>query len=111
MSYREAWVLMNHLPQESWTQTILRDRPATELAEMPVSAQAGPRKFGPWSQEHYLTASLIDAVRRVEYVLRRVNGDEKFPFPEPVARPGMERPVRRQNDAQVAYLRKLRATG
>jgi len=107
LSYRRVWSLMQRLPQESWTQTILRDRPVTE----PLPARSGPLRFGPWSQSDYLRASQIDALRRLEYVLRRVNGDDRFPFPDPVPRPGMDRPVRRQTDAAVTYLKGLRAKG
>lgn len=112
MSYRELWSLMQHLPEESWTQTILRDKPRTgTLADLPP-VEVGPRKFGPWSQHDYLIADLIDAVRTNNYLTAVGARLEPKPKPpEPVARPGLGRPRRRQSDAAVTYLNSLRAKG
>lgn len=103
---------MNRLPQESWTQTILRDKPLSEttLSEIPLAS--GPRKFGPWSQHDYLLARLVDAVEQNNYLTAIAGRLEPKPKPpEPVARPGLGRPLRKQSDANVAYLKNLRAKG
>jgi len=103
---------MQHLPQESWTQTILRDKPLAEvpLAEIPVAS--GSRKFGPWSQQDYLLARLVDAVEQNNYLTAIAGRLEPKPKPPvPVARPGLDRKLRKQSDANVAYLNRLRAKG
>lgn len=106
MSYRRLWVLINRLPQESWTQTDLRDNaPENEL----VAPARGERKFGPWALEHYQLASVTDAIRRLEFTLARVNGNN-WSAPEPTPRPGMTRQVRKQSEANVIYLNNLRAS-
>lgn len=111
MSYRELWVFIQHLPQESWTQTILRDRQFAELINPADERKAGPQKFGPWAHQDYLLAQLIDAVNRNTYVTAAVAGSKDAKPPEPTARPGIERLVRHQSDAAVLYLDKLRARG
>ena len=108
MSYRRLWVLVQQLPMESRTQTFLRDKPAAELVEPP----SGPAKFGPWSQRDYLLALLIDAVRQGNYVSAVAARIEPKPKPpEPVPRPGLDRPRRVQSEANVLYLKNLRARG
>jgi len=112
MSYRELWSLMQHLPQESWTQTILRDKPRSETSLADIPLASGPRKFGPWSQQDYLLARLVDAVERNNYLTALVGRLEPKPKPPvPVARPGLDRKPRKQSDANVAYLNRLRAKG
>lgn len=101
-------MLIRHLPQDSWTQTILRDEKKTEFIS-PVSPDE--QQFGPWATLNYQMAALTDAVRHLEYVLARVNGNEKYPAPEPTPRPGLKRPVAKQSQAAVLYLDKLRARG
>jgi hypothetical protein len=111
MSYRELWVFVQQLPQESWTQTILRDRQFAELINPADERRTGPHQFGPWAHQDYLLAQLIDAVNRNTYVTA-VAGQLKDPkFPEPTPRPGLDRLVRRQPEAAVLYLDKLRARG
>lgn len=106
LTHREALVYIAQLPEDSRTQTLLRDRQNAQPAE----PNDGPVKFGPWRTENYQLAALTDAVRRLEITLVRVNGnDEKYPDPSP--RPGIGRPVRRQSVANVTYLSKLRAQG
>lgn len=107
MSCRRLWVLIGGLPQESRTQTALRDASEQQLVEVSV----GPGSFGPWALANYQLAGLIDAIRRLEFVVARVNGNESYPVPEPTPRPGMNRPVRRQSPAAVTYLDRLRAGG
>jgi hypothetical protein len=56
-------------------------------------------------------AALIDAVNLQTFVLARVNGNDKWQPPDPVARPGAKRGVRVQSDDNVRYLNNLRARG
>lgn len=99
MSYRELWVLISHLPQDSWTQTALRDDPNRE--ELPA-APGGEERFGPWGLTNLQLAVLTDAVRHLSFVLARVNGNDKYPVPEPTPRPGMKRLARHMVDAAEA---------
>jgi hypothetical protein len=88
MSWRRLRVLIEHLPPESATWTAMRNgMTAEQLAEQ--AAHGEPEK-GRWSQEEQLLASVLDAVRRVEYVLICANSDKgKRPDPpEPLRRPG-----------------------
>lgn len=107
MSYRELWVLVQYLPQDSWTQTVIRDERVTEL-EHP-DTQTAERKFGPWRLDNYQLAAVVDAVAHLEVTVGRLQGQD-WKYPDPVPRPGSERP-RRQPEWAVAYLNKLRATG
>jgi hypothetical protein len=107
MSYRRLWVLVTHLPADSWTQTALRDapdpRPVDPLAE---------EKFGPWALVNYQLAQLLDSVHRLEYVEAVAGGLEPKPDPpQPVPKPGRSnvRPLR--TPEEVAYLAALRAKG
>lgn len=107
LSYRRLWVLIRRLPQESWTQTELRDAADEELV-----APAREERFGPWALANYQLASLLDAVRRVEYVSAVAGQLEPKPVPpEPSPRPGVKRKVRALNPAAQAYLNGLRAKG
>lgn len=58
-----------------------------ELAEQ---ADTGEPEKGRWSQEEQLMAMLVDAVRKVEWVLWCVNTEKKDrpDPPEPMRRPG-----------------------
>lgn len=109
MSYRELWVLIQHLPQESWTQTVLRDAQFKELIN--PDERPEQQQFGPWALINYQMAALTDAVNRLCYataVAFKFKGAEP---PSPTPRPGLERRVRVQSDAAVVYLDKLRARG
>jgi hypothetical protein len=109
MSYRELWVLISKLPQESWTQTALRDEPVEDL-ELPESSE---EKFGPWALADFQRVTLIDAINRLAAVTAWSNGNSKFPPPEPLPRPG-RRVVKREpqlSPAALDYLNSLRATG
>lgn len=111
MSYRELWVLVQYLPQESWTQTVLRDQQLTELINPATVGDRAEQRFGPWALINYQLATLTDAVNDNTYVVA-VAGRLKDPkAPAPVPRPGLDRPVRRQSEAAVLYLKKLRARG
>lgn len=82
-------MFIEHLPPESHTMTALRN----ELTPMQLAEQAdkGEPEKGRWSQQEQLTAALVDAVRRLEWVLICVNVDKKSKRPdppEPMRRPG-----------------------
>lgn len=68
-----------------------------ELTDEQLVAQAGtgePERAR-WSQQELLTATVADAVRRLEYVLLCVNSDKKSKRPEPpepIRRPGAKPP-------------------
>ncbi|MFF7023059.1 hypothetical protein ACFY97_18900 [Streptomyces klenkii] len=96
LSWRRLRVLIEHLPPESATKTALRGEFTAE--ELAALAEASDPEAGRWSQLEQLTASIADAVRRVEHVLIVANTDEKQkhkipPPPEPIPRPGT-RPLR-----------------
>ncbi|MCW2901919.1 MAG: hypothetical protein JWO67_4184 [Streptosporangiaceae bacterium] len=102
-------MLIEHLPQESWTQTSLRDADDSPFVFVDPKQ---PQKFGPWTTTDFLLARLIDAVARVEFVLARVNGNESYAEPKPTPRPGVDRIVaQKQPEAAVLYLDNLRARG
>ncbi|MDX3520683.1 hypothetical protein [Streptomyces scabiei] len=89
MTARRLRVLIQRLPQESATWTALRNKlTPMELAEQ---AEKGEPEKARWSQQEQLTATLVDAVRKVEWVLWCVNIEQKSkrpPPPEPMRRPG-----------------------
>lgn len=88
MTVRRLRVLIQRLPQESATWTALRNKlTPMELAEQ---AEKGEPEKARWSQQEQLTATLVDAVRKVEWVLWCVNTEKnKRPDPpEPMRRPG-----------------------
>lgn len=89
MTWRRLRVIVQHLPPESHTMTALRNAlPDEELDEQ---AERGEPERARWSQMEQLTASVVDAVRRVEYVLVCSNTEHKRDQPappEPIARPG-----------------------
>ncbi|MGZ4621454.1 MAG: hypothetical protein ACXVGF_04805 [Blastococcus sp.] len=101
-------MFIQHLPQDSATQTALRDSPDAPL--QPAEPADGPQKFGPWALLNYQLAALTDAVNRVWYA-EAVGKFKDVEPPKPMPRPGLERPVRRQSEAAVLYLDRLRARG
>jgi hypothetical protein len=110
LSYRRLWLLIKHLPPESWTQTALRDSDLDDLDEL-VAPEPEDR-FGPWSHADYLLAGLRDEVARLTYVTARVNGQDKWPEPEPHPRPGVRRKPpapRGMSEADFIFLNSLRA--
>lgn len=80
-------------------------------AELEEQAERGEPEKGRWSQQEQLTALLVDAVRRVEYVLRVVHhGDGPRPAaPDPVRRPGVgaRRRTSKLSDASAEHLFQL----
>jgi hypothetical protein len=115
LSYRRLWVLVRHLPADSWTQTGLRDDP--KLAELNPATPGGEQKFGPWRLENYQLAAVLDAIAGLHY-LTAVVGNIKDPkAPDPTPRPGLRSnsdAVERDpelTEATVHYLDKLRARG
>ncbi|MGW2228283.1 hypothetical protein [Streptomyces formicae] len=89
MTWRQLRVLIQHLPPESSTMTALRNQLSDE--ELAEQADTGEPEKGRWSLLEQLTASLLDAVRRLEYVTICANTEKKSDRPdppEPTARPG-----------------------
>ena len=78
---------MQKLPQESLTQTILRDDPDRQALVNPGESDL---KFGPWTHADFQRAELIDAIRHLEVTLARANGKD-IEYPKPTPRPGMKR--------------------
>jgi len=97
-------VLVSRLPQESRTQTELRDSAPDDPLVAPVR-----QGFGPWALTNYQLADLRDAVLALKYVTAVVGQVEPKPSPpEPTPRPGLDKPRRKQSDAAVVYLHRLR---
>jgi hypothetical protein len=112
MSFRELWTFIQYLPQESWTQTALRDEPREELELPDLPVEPEEQQFGPWSLADFQRAALIDAVNYQTFVLAQVNGNKDYPKPEPLPRPGLRKSQTRElPPAAQAYLEGLRATG
>jgi len=89
LSWRRLRVLIQNLPPESATWTALRNQMSP--AELSEQAAKGEPEKGRWSQEEQLLASVVDAVRRVEWVLQCVNIEQKSKRPDPpdpTRRPG-----------------------
>ncbi|MFE9735488.1 hypothetical protein ACFYO9_34095 [Streptomyces sp. NPDC005863] len=89
MTWRQLRVLIQHLPPESSTMTALRNELTDE--ELAEQAENGEPERGRWSQLEQLTASVLDAVKRLEYVTVCSNVEHKRDRPEPpepTARPG-----------------------
>jgi hypothetical protein len=75
-------------------------------------AEKGEPEKGRWSQLEQLTASLLDATRRVEYVLICANTDSKRKRPDapkPTPRPGAKplRPKPQLSAASTEFLFQL----
>lgn len=66
-------------------------RNAMPEADLAAQADKGEPEKGRWSQEEQLLAAVVDAIRRLEWVLICVNTDKKSKRPdppEPMRRPG-----------------------
>jgi hypothetical protein len=98
MSFRELWVFVQHLPQESWTQTVLRDDPERQALVNPSESDL---KFGPWTHGDFLSVEIIDAIRHLEVTVARSNGQD-VEYPKPTQRPGMKRLARQISDSAEA---------
>jgi hypothetical protein len=110
MSFRELWVFIQYLPQESWTQTALRDEPHEELELPDLPAESEEQQFGPWSLDNYQLAALIDGIEYLAYMTARAAGDKEYPKPEPKPRPGVRKSQTRELPPEAkAYLEALRA--
>ncbi|MWA08729.1 hypothetical protein [Streptomyces sp. BA2] len=89
MTWRQLRVLIQHLPPESSTMTALRNLLTDE--ELAEQAEKGEPEKGRWSQLEQLTASVLDAIRRLEhvYICSHVEKKRDQPAaPEPTRRPG-----------------------
>ncbi|WP_037576811.1 hypothetical protein [Phaeacidiphilus oryzae] len=100
MSLRRLSVLLEFLPPESATLTAIRR--ALPAGEREKRATADP-EAGRWSQQEMLLASVIDALRRIEYYTLRINGAKRLEKPTPLPRPGVADPKRRKPIPQHAY--------
>lgn len=107
LSFRRLALLIRHLPSDSWTQTRLRDEREDELVE----PDDGKPAFGPWSLSNYQLAQLKDEIAALRYVVAKGAGAKDYPEPKPTPRPGLNRPIRRQTAAGIAYLKRLRGRG
>ncbi|MGW4223041.1 hypothetical protein ACWEG1_06240 [Streptomyces bauhiniae] len=107
MTPRRLRVLIQRLPPESATWTAIRNAMSDE--ELAAQSEKGEPEKGRWSQQEQLLAALVDATRRVEYVLICANTDKKAQrprAPEPVPRPGSKaaRPKPVMTDEQANHL-------
>jgi hypothetical protein len=88
-SWRWLRVFLEHLPPESHTMTALRNGLSVE--ELAAQAEQGEPEAARWSQVEQLLAAVLDATRRVEWVLLCANIEQKSKRPdppEPTRRPG-----------------------
>lgn len=110
MTWRQLRVLIQHLPPESSTMTALRNKLSDE--ELAEHAEKGEPEKGRWSQMEQLTASLLDAVRRLEFVTICANTEKERDQPdppEPTRRPGAKarKPKPKISDASAERLFQL----
>lgn len=103
MTWRRFGVLLRGLPATSLLQTLLRD-----TVEFDEPEPGTPARFGPWSTEAYLLASLIDSVRDNTRVLAQVNSENRVDMPEPTPRPQTKIRARTVQPSAVAYLQAIR---
>jgi len=110
LSFRRLWVLIKHLPAESWTQTALRD---ADDGPEDLSPPEVEQRHGPWALSNYQLVRLVDEVASLRFVTARGLGFAEYPEPEPTPRPGARsrKPQRGLSEAAVVYLNKLRPTG
>ncbi|MEU3986182.1 hypothetical protein AB0F77_40005 [Streptomyces sp. NPDC026672] len=86
MSIRRLRVLIEHLPTESATKTILRNATPAEVMEK-ASEDARP-DLGPWSHVEILLAALKDEVTKLVHITSIANGGKPGDF-TPTPRPGI----------------------
>jgi len=82
LTWRRFGVLIKGLPATSLTQTILRDTVEVDEADV---VRAEPR-FGPWDQQNYQLADLIDEIRQQTNTLIELKGLKSAEV-EPYRRP------------------------
>jgi hypothetical protein len=101
MSLRRLAVLLAHLPPESATLTAFR----TSLPEPDRNhrAREADPEAGRWSQQEMLLASVVDALRRLEFYFLGANGVKRLDKPLPLPRPGVPDPNRRKPIPQQSY--------
>lgn len=98
MSFRRLKILIGQLPVESATMT--------ELAKnAPPADPSRPVNHGRWSRVMFMLADLIDAEHGAAW---QRAGDPNAARPEPVSRPGTDKPV---SPSRRRYLDKVRANG
>lgn len=107
-TFREIHSYLIGLPQESLTQTAIRDDPN----RMPVEGESD--QFGPWSLTDYLLAAVVDAVRINSHYFVMAHSDPSKgappKAPDLVPRPGASKTKKkpRLSAEQRAYLDSLR---
>jgi len=104
LTYRRLWVLIQGLPIESATKTILRD--AT-----PPSEITAPTTHGPWSREMYLMAELYDAVTFSAWQWAQAHSEQPVQRPDPMPRPGVALPAKHVSPSRKRHLDMVRANG
>lgn len=110
MSSRRLRVLIQNLPPESATMTVLRNELTAEEYER--QARNGKPEEGRWSMSEQLLAGVTDALREIQYILVVANSDgkgRKPRRPEPIRRPGVAPKTTRQpmSDTAAAKLFQL----
>lgn len=101
--------MITHLPQDSWTQTALRDDPKHQAIR--TASPKGPVRFGPWGLGNYQLADLIDAIRYDTWtkIAQRAHdaGQQPPPPPAPTPRPGAQPEAGALTPKGLAYLRRV----
>ena len=103
LSPRKLSVLVSHLPPESATMTALRGAAPEEAAQ--VAADLDPAGT-PWSQVEMLPASVIEVLRRLEWMYAASHTSGSTPrAPDPIPRPGVQ--VAKRKTLSVAQYRAM----
>jgi hypothetical protein len=110
VSLRKAGVYIERLPPESATMTAIRldtpEAPSRRKRDKAADAEASVKM--PWSSDQMLIAQLIDEIRILTHTVRSIMADSPIPPPEPVYRPGVNVPRRREKTKMtVAQAREL----
>lgn len=82
---------------------------ALRNANPDIVTEDGPDpREGRWSQIEMLLASVVDELRYLRHEYRTANGDKKSKAPNPVVRPGVEKPKSQEklSDDQYDWLYK-----
>jgi hypothetical protein len=101
-------VLLQQLPEDSRTQTLLRDKRGPQELLSPAS---GEQKFGRWALLNYQVAHLLNIAQHLLYVTSQANSEQRISAPEPIPMPGSTRRRAVQSEAGIFYLDQLRARG
>lgn len=103
LTFRRLRVLLDALPSESATKTLLIE--ATPPSEFEESAG-----HGPWSREMHLLAAILDAQRVGNWMYVQAHTQDDVPPPEPTPRPGLAPVVDLKAERKARrYLDRVRA--